>query len=83
MKLDNKINLGNVIAICAFLGGLIFSGGKLLANIETLQERASTALELAKTNQVAIDGIDNRLIVIETKLDNGFDDVINAIKGKE
>ena len=80
MKLDNKISLGNVIAICTFIGGIIFAGGKLTANIETLHQRASTALEMANENQIAIDDIDNRLIVIETKLDDGFASVIKAIK---
>ena len=82
MKFDNKFSIGNVIAICTFVGGLIFAGGKLLANIETLQEKAFTALEMANENQRAIDDVENRLIVIETKLDDGFKKVIKAINKK-
>tara|TARA_R100001198_G_scaffold86528_1_gene61233 strand:+ start:816 stop:1067 length:252 start_codon:yes stop_codon:yes gene_type:complete len=83
MKLDNKISLGNVIAICTFVGSLIFAGGKLLANMETLQEKAFTALDMANKNKVSIQEIDKRLLIIETKLDDGFSDVLKALRKKK
>ena len=79
MKLDNKINMGNVIAICIFVASIVFAGGQLMANLETLQERADLALAQAKDNRQSINDIDGRLIVIETKLDAGFDNIIDAL----
>ena len=71
--------MGNVIAICIFVASIVFAGGQLMANLETLQERADLALAQAKDNRQSINDIDGRLIVIETKLDAGFDNIIDAL----
>lgn len=65
MKIENKISWGSIITIVAVLGGIILTAGGTSEKMINVQKTADTALERAFDNE-------NRIYVIETKIEEGF-----------
>ena len=68
-----NISTGNWITILIVLANIIFMVGIMSRDVLNAQESANTALEMAYNN-------DKQIAVIETKIEQGFENLENLIK---
>ena len=67
------ISFGNWITIGIVTINIVFTIGVIWANIESIEQSANTALEMAFRN-------DKKIAVIETKIEQGFSNIEKLIK---
>ena len=68
-----NISTGNWITILIVLANIIFMVGIMSRDVLNAQESANTALEMAYNN-------DKQIAVIETKIEQGFENLEHLIK---
>ena len=68
-----NVSTGNWITIVIVSANIIFSVGIMSKNILTAQESANSALEMAYDN-------DKKIAVMESKIEQGFDNLEHLIK---
>ena len=68
-----NISTGNWITILIVLANIIFMVGIMSRDVLNAQESADTALEMAYNN-------DKQIAVIETKIEQGFENLEHLIK---
>jgi len=68
-----NISTGNWITIAIVMANVIFTIGVLWGNINSIQQSADTALDMAFNN-------DKKIAVIETKIEQGFKNIEKLIK---
>ena len=68
-----NVSTGNWITILIVLGNVIFMVGIMFKDVANAQESAYTALEMAYNN-------DKKIAVIETKIEQGFENLEHLIK---
>ena len=68
-----NISTGNWITILIVLANIIFMVGIMSRDVLNAQESANTALEMAYNN-------DKKIAVIETKIEQGFENLEHLIK---
>jgi len=68
-----NISTGNWITIGVVLANIIFMVGIMSKDVLNAQETASTALKMAHNN-------DKEIAVMETKIEQGFENIENLIK---
>ena len=68
-----NVSTGNWITIAIVSANIIFMVAFLSKDVLSAQEMASTALDMAHTN-------DKKIAVIETKIEQGFENLENLIK---
>ena len=67
-----NISIGNWITIFVVIVNMVFFGGIMFKDVVNAQESADTALEMAYNN-------DKQIAVIETKIEQGFENLENLI----
>ena len=73
MIIDKKISIGNIFTIFAIIGGFIWSASLLSTDTRYALKSANTALETAHDNTI-------RIAVVETKIEEGFNNIEKLIK---
>jgi len=68
-----NVSTGNWITITIVLVNIIFMVGVMSKDVLNAQESANTALEMAYNN-------DKQIAVIETKIEQGFENLENLIR---
>tara|TARA_Y100000034_G_C6772279_1_gene344580 strand:- start:313 stop:534 length:222 start_codon:yes stop_codon:yes gene_type:complete len=68
-----NISAGNWVTIFIVLGNFIWMIGIMSKDVLNAQETASTALEMAYNN-------DKQIAVMESKIEQGFENIENLIK---
>jgi len=68
-----NVSTGNWITILIVLGNIVFMVGIMFKDVVNAQESANTALEMAYNN-------DKQIAVIETKIEQGFENLEHLIK---
>ena len=68
-----NVSTGNWITIFIVLANIIFMIGIMSRDVLSAQESANTALEMAYNN-------DKKIAVIETKIEQGFENLEHLIK---
>ena len=68
-----NVSTGNWITIFIVLANIVFMVGVMSKDVLNAQESANTALEMAYNN-------DKKIAVIETKIEQGFENLEHLIK---
>ena len=68
-----NVSTGNWITIGIVFANIIFMGGIMSKDVLNAQESANTALDMAYSN-------DKKIAVIETKIEQGFENIEQLIK---
>ena len=68
-----NVSTGNWITIFIVLANIVFMVGVMSKDVLNAQESANTALEMAYNN-------DKQIAVIESKIEQGFENLENLIK---
>jgi len=68
-----NVSTGNWITIFVVIVNMVFFGGIMFKDVVNAQESANTALEMAYSN-------DKKIAVIETKIEQGFENLEHLIK---
>ena len=68
-----SISIGNWITILIVLGNFVFMTGIMSKDVLNAQESANTALKMAHNN-------DKKIAVMESKIEQGFENLENLIK---
>ena len=83
IAVDQKISVGTIVTLCLIAVGSVFAMGQLMTRFDFVETRAMESRVKAIENETRIEKIDKRLIVIETKLDAGFEQIMGAIGSGE
>ena len=83
IAVDQKISVGTIVTLCLIAVGSVFAMGQLMTRFDFVETRAMESRVKAIENETRIEKIDKRLIVIETKLDAGFEKIMGAIGSSE
>ena len=67
------ISMGNLITIFIVLGNILFMVGVMSKDVLNAQETSNTALRMAYDN-------DKKIAVMESKIEQGFDNLEHLIK---
>ena len=68
-----NVSMGNWITIFVVIVNMVFFGGIMFKDVLNAQESANTALDMAYSN-------DKKIAVIETKIEQGFENIEQLIK---
>ena len=68
-----NVSTGNWITIFIVLVNMVFFGGIMFKDVLNAQESANTALDMAYSN-------DKKIAVIESKIEQGFENLENLIR---
>ena len=68
-----NVSTGNWITIFIVLINMVFFGGIIFKDVLNAQESANTALDMAYSN-------DKKIAVIESKIEQGFENIEQLIK---
>ena len=68
-----NVSTGNWITIFIVLINMVFFGGIIFKDVLNAQESANTALDMAYSN-------DKKIAVIESKIEQGFENLENLIR---
>ena len=68
-----NVSTGNWITIFVVIVNMVFFGGIMFKDVLNAQESANTALTMAYDN-------DKKIAVIESKIDQGFENLENLIR---
>ena len=73
MKIDKKISIGNIITILAIVGSFVWSASLLISDTKYALKSSDTALKTSNENRI-------RIVVVETKIDEGFQNIEKLIR---
>ena len=71
--IDKKISLGSIISLIAIICSFIYSATIITNKTKTNSDDVELALKLARSNEI-------KIAIIETKIEEGFDNIEKLIR---